>query len=137
MKKKYNAMVLSCIDPRFQSITYNFLNKKKLKGKYSFFSIAGGSIGVTSLKLKEWHKTFWQNLEISIKLHGIKKLIVINHQDCGAAKLINTKKFFNMSIEKNIHKNSFEKIRRAFKKKYPSLKIETYLMSLRKQAEKF
>ena len=28
MKKKFKALVLSCIDPRFQSIVYNFLKKK-------------------------------------------------------------------------------------------------------------
>ena len=39
-------------------------------------TIAGSSIGVTGLKFKKWHRTFWENLEISIRLHKIKKLIV-------------------------------------------------------------
>ena len=77
MYSKYKAMVLSCIDPRFQPIVFNYLNKKKLKGKYSSFTIAGSAIGVTSLKFKKWHKTFWDNLETSIKLHKIKKLMVM------------------------------------------------------------
>jgi carbonic anhydrase len=92
MQKKYKAMALSCIDPRFQSIVSNFLNKKKLRGKYSSFTIAGGSIGVTSNKFKSWHTTFWENLSASIKLHKIPKLIVINHTDCGVAKIVNGKK---------------------------------------------
>ena len=137
MKKKYKAMVLSCIDPRFQSIIYEFLNKKNLNGKYSFFSIAGGSIGVTAFKFKKWHKTFWENLELSIKIHQIKKLIVINHHDCGAAKYVNTKNFFSKSIETSIHESSFKKIKKIFKKKYPRLKIDMYYMSLNKKAEKF
>ena len=82
MKKDYKAMVLSCIDPRFQSRTYKYLKNKKLIGKYSSFTIAGAAIGVTANKFKKWHSTFWQNLETSIKLHKIKKLIVLNHQDC-------------------------------------------------------
>ena len=57
MSSKYKAMVLSCIDPRFQSIVYNYLKKKNLKGKYSLFTIAGSAIGVTSLKFKKWHST--------------------------------------------------------------------------------
>ena len=93
MKKKYQAMVLSCIDPRFQSIVFNYLKKRNLNGKYSSFIIAGSAIGVTAPKFKKWYKTFWDNLEISIKLHKIKKLIVINHRDCGAAKIINGKKY--------------------------------------------
>ena len=44
--KKYKAMVLSCIDPRFQTKVYKYLKNKKLIGKYSSFTIAGAGIGV-------------------------------------------------------------------------------------------
>ena len=104
MKKKYRAMVLSCIDPRFQPVVYNYLKRKKLIGKYSAFTIAGAAIGVTAPKFKKWHKTFWDNLETSIKLHKFKKLIVINHRDCGAARIINGKKIFDNNNELSIHK---------------------------------
>ncbi len=137
MKKKYQAMVLSCIDPRFQSIVFNYLKKRKLNGKYSLFSIAGAAIGVTAPKFKKWHKTFWDNLETSIKLHKIKKLIVINHRDCGAAKIVNGKKKFGNFIETKIHENSFTKIKNRLKNKYPNLKIETILATLNKKVEKF
>ena len=130
-------MVLSCIDPRFQSIVYNYLKKKNLKGKYSLFTIAGSAIGVTSLKFKKWHKTFWDNIDISIKLHKIKKLIVINHRDCGAAKIISGKKKFRRDIETKIHKVSFEKIKKKLKNKHPKLKIELKLISLSKKVERF
>ena len=88
-------MVLSCMDPRFQPIVFNFLKKKKLSGKYSLFTIAGSAIGVTANKFKKWHKTFWDNIDASIELHKIKKLIVINHRDCGAVKIIIGKKEFS------------------------------------------
>ena len=135
MKFKYKAMVLSCMDPRFQPIVYNYLKKKKLIGKYSAFTIAGSAIGVTASKFKKWHKTFWDNIDTSIKLHKIKKLIVINHRDCGAAKIINGKKEFNRVNETKIHKNSFLKLRKLFKKKYPKLTIELKLISLNQKVE--
>ena len=130
-------MVLSCIDPRFQSIVYNYLKKKKLNGKYSSFTIAGSAIGVTAPKFRKWHKTFWDNLETSIQLHKIKKLIVINHRNCGAAKIINGKKTFDYLSETKIHKSSLNKIKKRFKNKYPKLNIETILISLNKSVEKF
>ena len=52
--KKYEAMVLSCMDPRFQPKVFNYLKKKKLTGKYSSFTIAGAAIGVTSKKFKKY-----------------------------------------------------------------------------------
>tara|TARA_B100001059_G_scaffold199523_1_gene205918 strand:+ start:656 stop:1078 length:423 start_codon:yes stop_codon:yes gene_type:complete len=137
VKLKYEAMVLSCIDPRFQSIVYNYLKKKKLNKKYSSFTIAGAAVGVTANKFKKWHKTFWDNIDISIKLHKIKKLIVINHRNCGAAKIINGKKEFSKANETKVHKNSFLKIKKIFKKKYPKLKIELKLISLNQKIENF
>ena len=130
-------MVLSCIDPRFQPIVYKYLKKKKLNGKYSSFTIAGAALGVTTYKFKKWHKVFWDNIDISIKLHKIKKLIVINHRDCGAAKIINGKKEFSKINETKVHKNSFKKIKKIFKKKYPNLIIETLLISLNQKVDKF
>ena len=135
MKLKYKAMVLSCMDPRFQPIVYNYLKKKKLNGKYSAFTIAGSAIGVTASKFKKWHQTFWDNIDTSIKLHNIKKLIVINHCDCGAAKIINGQKKFNAINEKKIHKASFLKLKKIFKKKYPKLNIEFKIISLNKKIE--
>ena len=137
MKKKYQAMVLSCMDPRFQPIVYNYLKKKRLNGKYSAFTIAGSAIGVTANKFKKWQKSFWDNFDTSLNLHNIKKLIVINHRDCGAAKIINGKKDFSRINETKIHINSFQKIKKIFKKKYPKLKIELKLISLNSKVEKF
>ena len=137
MKSNYKAMVLSCMDPRFQPIVYNFLKKKKLTGKYSSFTIAGASLGVTNKKFKKWHKTFWDNFEASVKLHNIKKLIVINHQDCGAAKIINGKKEFNKENEKKIHIESFIKLKKIFKNKYPSLDFEFKFIELNKRIKRF
>lgn len=137
MNEKYKAMILSCIDPRFQPIVFKYLKKKRLTGKYSSFTIAGAAIGVTASKFKKWHKTFWENFDTSINLHNIKKLIVINHRDCGAAKIINGKKVFNHTNETKIHLKSFFKIKKIFKKKYKNLKIETLLISLNKKIEKF
>ena len=130
-------MVLSCIDPRFQPIVFSYLKKKKLLSKYSSFTIAGAAIGVTANRFKKWHTTFWENLNTSVKLHNIKKLIIINHRDCGVAKIINGKKVFSLTNETNVHKNSFQKIKKIFKKKYPNLRLELKIISLNGKVETF
>ena len=131
MSKKYEAMVLSCMDPRFQKPVHQHLKNKKLTGKFSAFTIAGGSIGVTNNKFKKWHSTFWENLETSINLHKINKLIVINHKDCGAAKIVNGKKKFTSAVENKIHKDSFKEIKKVLTKKYPLLKVNFKILSLK------
>ena len=47
--KKYEAMVLSCMDPRLQEKVFRYLKSRKLTGKYSSFTIAGAAIGVSHL----------------------------------------------------------------------------------------
>ena len=130
-------MVLSCIDPRFQHLVQNHLQKKKLIGKYSAFTIAGAAVGVTHNKFKQWHKTFYDNLGTSIQLHKIEKLIVFNHKDCCAAKIANGKKEFSPAIENKIHRVSFSKIKKQIKKKFPKLKVELNLISLDSKITKF
>ncbi len=137
MKLKYKAMVLSCMDPRFQHLVHNHLKKKKLSGKYSAFTIAGAAVGVTNNKFKQWHKTFYDNLAISIKLHKIERLIVMNHKDCGAAKIANGEKEFSPVNEKKIHIVSFSKIKKQIKKRFPKLKVELNLISLDNKITKF
>ena len=137
MQSNYKAMVLSCIDPRFQPIVSNYLKKKKLSGKYSSFTIAGSAVGVTANKFKRWHTAFIENLATSIELHKIEKLIVINHRDCGAAKIANGKKEFSMANENHIHKTSFRSLKKILKKKFPKLKVDFNLMGLDKKVQKF
>ena len=125
------------MDPRFQHLVHNHLKKKKLTGKYSAFTIAGAAVGVTHNKFKKWHKTFYDNLGTSIQLHKIEKLIVINHKDCGAAKIANGKKEFSPANEKKIHEESFSKIKKQIKKRFPKLKVELNLISLDSKITKF
>ena len=123
-------MVLTCIDPRCQPKINSIMKYKKLTGKYSLFSIAGSSLGITSKNFKNWDKVFWKNYSISSQIHGIKKLIVINHYDCGLAKMLNKKKLFNKKIEKKIHDKSFKLLKKSFSKKYPKFKLETKIISV-------
>ena len=130
MKNKFEAMVLSCMDPRFQSSVHKFLKDKKLTNQYSAFTIAGAAIGVTHQKFKHWHPTFLDNLGASIELHNINRLIVINHEDCGAIKIAEGKDTFD---EITIHKKSFKKLKTILAKKFPKLKLEFYLVGLNKK----
>ena len=70
-------------------------------------------------------------------MHKIEKLIVINHTDCGAAKIANGKKEFSPANEKKIHRESFSKIKKQIKKRFPKLKVQSNLISLNGKITKF
>ena len=65
---------------------HTYTVEQKLTGKFSQFVIAGAAVGVVAPEFKEWHQAFWDNLGASIQLHHIKKVIAIDHRDCGAAR---------------------------------------------------
>jgi carbonic anhydrase len=130
-KYKFEAMVLSCIDPRFQKPVFKAMTERGLKGQYSKFTVAGATIGVVAPAFKKWHKTFWDNLDASVELHSITKVIAINHRDCGAAKIAYGKeKLATPEGETETHRAAMAEFRKQVAEKQPKLSVETCLMSL-------
>jgi carbonic anhydrase len=128
---QYDAMVLSCIDPRFPELTLNYMKAKNMLGKYSQFVIAGASIGVVAPAFKDWHKAFWDNLAASIELHKIPKVIAINHRDCGAAKIAyGEAKVANPQVETETHRAALAEFRKQVNERQPKLAVETGLMAI-------
>jgi carbonic anhydrase len=128
---KYEAMALTCIDPRFQAPVFNYLKGRGLAGQYSQFTIAGAAIGVVAPTFKDWHKAFWDNLAITMQLHHITRVIVIDHRDCGAAKVAyGDASVANPTIETQTHKKVLAEFRKQLAQRQPSLTAETGLMDL-------
>jgi carbonic anhydrase len=135
---QYEAMVLSCIDPRFQEPVRKYTAQRRLTGKYSQFVIAGGAIGVVAPSFNDWHKAFWDNLGTSIQLHKIKKVIAIDHRDCGAAKIAyGADKVADVKTETETHRTAMEEFRKQVTQRFPQLCVETGLMSLNGKLEMF
>jgi len=127
----YEAMILTCIDPRFVDPVHNYARRRGLTGKYSQFAIAGAAIGALHPAFKDWHKAFWDNLATSVELHHIKKIIAIDHRDCGAAKIAyGEAKVANRALETATHREALAQFRQQVGKRQPKLVVETGLMAL-------
>ena len=122
-KGKASVFALTCIDPRYTYDAAYFLhNKKELHQDYDLFTLAGASVGATK---KEWTKAFFDNLELGIKLHGIKEVWCFDHLDCGMYKAT-----FNLKEDLNpkIHIDCMDKLKKLIKKKHPELKFRSFLI---------
>jgi len=127
----YDAMLLTCIDPRFQEPVSKYTAERQLTGKYSQFTIAGASVGVVAPAFEAWHKTFWDNLGASIGLHAIDQVIVINHRDCGAAKIAyGEAAVVDRAAETKTHREAMAAFRRQLAERHPKMGAETLLMAL-------
>jgi hypothetical protein len=84
---EYEAMLVNCIDPRFTTNSLQHMTANGMRDRYSQFVIAGGPIGAVHQRFAPWHGAFWDNLDITVQLHNIKRVVALTHRDCGAAKL--------------------------------------------------
>jgi len=134
----YEAMLLSCIDPRMVTPAYNYMDKRGLSGKYSQFVIAGAAIAVVAPKFAVWRTAFWDNIATSVELHHLKGVIAIDHRDCGAARIAyGEDSIANPQIETKTHREVLAEFRAAVAEHHPQLTVETGLMSLDGSIEMF
>ena len=135
---KYEALVLSCIDPRTQEGVRRAMLRRHLIGKYSQVILAGAAIGVVAPAFQDWHKAFWENLAASVQLHSIKKVIAIDHRDCGAAKIAyGADSIKTRDAETALHRKVFAEFRKQCNDRQPKLAVETGLISLQGRVEMF
>jgi carbonic anhydrase len=126
-----DAVLLSCMDYRLTDKTTAWMGEKGLKGKYDHVVLAGASLGALTDKFPEWGKTFWGHLDVAIKLHHIKKVVILDHRDCGAYKVILGEDLGKEpEKETSVHARQLRKLRDAILKKHKELEVEMALMDL-------
>ncbi|HZQ11764.1 MAG TPA: carbonic anhydrase [Pseudolabrys sp.] len=134
----YDAMLLTCIDPRFPEPTIKYMEGRHMIGKYSQFTFAGASIGVVAPAFKTWAVAFWDNLAASIQLHHIPEVIAMNHRDCGAAKIAyGEAAVADPAAETATHKAALLEFKKQVAERQPNLQVELGLMALDGTVENF
>jgi carbonic anhydrase len=84
-KGKASVLVLSCIDPRYTNDTAWFLtHNQELHADYDLVCFAGAELGVVSQA--SWRQTFFDHIDLAVKLHGVQEIWAISHMDCGMYK---------------------------------------------------
>ena len=107
-----NALIVSCIDFRIQKTVENWTRQNLGEKQYDRAALAGGVKDFPSI-LKQ--------IDLSVKLHAIKRLILMNHEDCGA---------YGPEGTEEKHRQDLLAAAAAIKSKYPSLAVETYFIRL-------
>ena len=130
------ALVLSCIDYRLTSEVVAFMNGLDLTDAYDQVILAGAALGAQAEAYPAWSTTFWQHLDLAIQLHGIERVIVIDHRDCGAYRLVLGEDLAaDPDRETQVHAQWQQALRDAIAAQYPSLTVDLYLMALDGTAE--
>lgn len=127
----YQALLLTCIDPRMPEKTLAYMRERHLLGQYSQMAIAGAGIAVVAPAFEKWRPAFWENLAASIQLHHIPKVIVLDHRDCGASAIAFGKDAVaTPEKETATHKAALDAFRAQVAARHPGLGVEAGLMAL-------
>jgi len=106
------GIVVTCIDFRLQEAIDKWISQNFQPKTYDRVTLAGG---VKNLE------TILGQIDIAVRLHHTKKVVLINHEDCGAYGETGT-------VEK--HAQDLRTAGAEVKKLYPDLDIETYYLQL-------
>jgi carbonic anhydrase len=131
------ALGITCIDYRLVEDEVHFFARLKLTKDYDEVALAGASLAAVSDKFPSSNAAFWDHIGIAKTLHHIKKVIVVDHRDCGAFKVAFGKDYkADAAGETAQHKAVMEEVKAKLAKTHPELESEFYLMALDGTAER-
>lgn len=135
---KPEVVLLTCMDFRFFVLVAEHMEKEGLTGKYYHLILAGAALGAVVPKAPaepEWHKTFFDHLELARTLDPqISRVIVLEHRQCKAYE-----KFrvlvppYSDDQERDAHDEQVGKLRTIILRRY-GLPVESFLLRLDKGA---
>ncbi|MBI3562858.1 MAG: hypothetical protein HY080_14190 [Gammaproteobacteria bacterium] len=126
-----DALLLSCMDFRLMDNIEHYMTERGLRDKYDHIVLAGAALGAITDKYPAWNKTFWDHVNLAVDLHHIHKIIVMDHRDCGAYRVILGEDFAKDPVkEKNIHSEKLRALAELIKIQHPNLEVELLLMGL-------
>ncbi len=112
MEQNCEAIVISCIDFRFYENISNWLAKNFKPNTFDRGAFAGSAKNL---------QTILSQVEMSVQLHKIKKVVLINHEDCGA---------YGKNGHPLNHASDLQKAKIVILKQYPNIEVNTYYLRL-------
>jgi carbonic anhydrase len=126
-----DVLLLSCMDYRLVDDTERYMTGRGLRDRYDHVVLAGASLGAVTSKFPAWGQTSWDHLGVAIDLHHIRKVMVLDHRDCGAYKVIlGTAHLASPASERAAHAEALNQLRAQILARHPKLDVELLLMSL-------
>lgn len=131
------ALGVTCIDYRLVDDAVRFFAKLGLENEYDELALAGASLAAVSPKFPSSNAAFWDHVTIAKQLHHVKKVIVLDHRDCGAYKVAFGTEYAGERVAESAqHKSVMEALKAAMTQMHPDLETEFYLMALDGTAER-
>lgn len=128
---KTDALLLTCMDYRLMDDVARYMQGRGLNERYDHVILAGASLGVLNERSPAWGQTFWEHVQVAIDLHRIPRIIVLDHRDCGAYRvLLGPDHAKDAATERDTHAAMLRRLRDRIVQRHPALAVELLLMDL-------
>lgn len=107
-----DALVVTCIDFRFQKYIRKWTDKNLKNKTFDLVGFAGSTKDLN---------TVMKQIDISVKLHSIKEVYLIHHEDCGA---------YGAESTAERHANDLKKAKQEVLEKHPHLEVSLFYLHL-------
>lgn len=135
-EKKAGTLLLSCMDYRLMDEIERYMLRRGLYHNYDHIVLAGASLGAITDKYPAWSRTFWDHLDLAVNLHEIHTVMVMDHRDCGAYRILLGADYSkDTNRETAEHTARLTQLKDMINKKYPKIEVETLLMGLNGEVE--
>jgi hypothetical protein len=124
-------LLLTCMDFRLTGAVDNYMEARGLAGKFDHVILAGASLGALNDRFPAWADVFWAHLDLAIQLHDVHRVMIIDHRDCGAYKMIlGEATVKDADTELKTHVKQLYALRSAIQTRKPGMEVEIGLMDL-------
>ncbi|CAO3450005.1 hypothetical protein [Azospirillum argentinense] len=126
-----DALLLSCMDYRLIDDIGRYMDGRGLTNRYDHVILAGASLGALTDRKKAWGEAFWDHVAVAKQLHRIRRVMVMDHRDCGAYRVfLGTDLVADPEKETAAHAEQLRALGAAIKARHPDLEVELLLMAL-------
>lgn len=124
-----DALAVMCIDYRLVDRSVQFFDEYIKPQHYDLLDLAGASLAGVSLAFPASIGAFWDHIKIAQDLHHIKRVVVMDHRDCGAYKVEFGDKYEGEGDkELEQHRGVMKQVKAEFERRKLALGLEFFLM---------
>lgn len=119
---------MHCMDFRLTKAIREELERRNLLNDCDMVAIAGAAKPLISDEPAAWRETAFSHIELSKKLHGISRVCLMNHTDCGAYG--GHAAFPAANVETKRHHDDLRAAREAICATHPELDVSMVLIHI-------
>lgn len=130
------VVLVTCMDFRVMDAIGRYMESRGLAENYDHIVLAGASLGAQTRRFPAWSQTFWEHLDLANKRYPIRRVIVIDHRDCGAYReILGASYAQTREAETQVHAQHLRGLGQEIRQRHPQAQVELLLMDLNGQVE--